>query len=200
MRLSARKLLAFSAQFLVLFLLFLWLYSLILPFYNHLVLGLANSVLGSLTPPMRVEASSDNSWQVYLLPIDRQIFRQRAASLNLMYLNLALLPALLLATPTTVLRRFQLVGLGLSLLIVVHVISVIVLVRATVCTAFYDPRDLNCIALIWVFGAGGQLFGVALWALLSWRLWFPKPLAMTAVTPAPQLQQKKRSATKETRL
>jgi hypothetical protein len=174
MKLNARKLLLFSVQFVVFFLLLLWLYPKILPLYNQFALGLANTVLSGLTPPMRVEAAPDKSWRVHLLS-GRPLFTLEADYLNLIYLNLVLLPALLLATPVCFLQRLKLLSLGLLLLLGVHAASAIAIVHSEVCQ-HYDPSNLGCNWLEEVFATGGQLFSVVLWGLLTWRYWFPKPV------------------------
>ncbi len=114
MRLSVRRLLVFVAQFVVFFAGFLLVYPLLLLIYNSLALGLANTVLASLPSPMSVAAAPDNSWQVYRLPSRRLLFTLEADYLNLIYLNLALLPALLLATPVPYGRRLKPLGVGLQ--------------------------------------------------------------------------------------
>lgn len=172
MRSSTRRLLIFVAQFVGFFAVFLGFYPVLLPLYNQLAPNLANLLLASLKPPMRVAATSDNSWIVYFLA-GHPIFTLEADYLSLIYLNLALLPALLMATPAPWRRRWKLLGWGLLLLVGVHTLSVVALVQAEMCV-HRDPENLACSVVEGVFGTGGQLFAVALWLLLTWRDWFPR--------------------------
>jgi hypothetical protein len=45
------------------------------------------------------------------------------------------------------------------------------LMRAAVCT-IYTPQNFVCFGLLRLFYVSGQLFGAAIWVLLSWRYWF----------------------------
>jgi hypothetical protein len=173
MRLSARKLLGFIMQFLAFFASFLLLYPALLPMYNGLALSLANVVLARSSPPTYIQVSDDNSWVVYRLPGRRPLFTLEGDYLNLIMLNLALLPALLLATPVPFQKRLKLLGWGMILLLGIHALSAITLTHAEICL-HYDPDNLGCNVAEGVFGTGGQLFAVALWVLLTWRSWLPR--------------------------
>jgi hypothetical protein len=182
MRLSARKIAVFSAQFVVLFAGFLLIYPALLPAYNSIALALANAVLSQLPLPMYVRAAPDNSWQIYRLPSQKLYFTLEADYLNLVYLNLALLPALLLATPIPYRQRLKLWGWGMLILVGVHALSVVAIVRSEVCV-HYDPDNLGCNVVEGLFGIGGQLFAVAIWGLLTWRYWFPQRSSYVATKP-----------------
>lgn len=172
MRLTARKLLGFIVQFLAFFAGFLLIYPGLLFLYNGLALSLANTVLAHSSPPIYVQVAPDNSWQVHRLPGKRLFFTVEGDYLSLIYLNLALLPALLLATPVPFQQRMKLLGWGMALLLGVHALSAIALVYAEICV-HYNPNNLGCSLVEGLVGTGGQLFAVALWALLTWRSWFP---------------------------
>jgi len=177
MRLSARKLLVFLAQFVVFFAVFLLLYPVLLPVYNGLALSLANIVLAHASPPMYIQTTADHSWVVYRLSEKRPLFTLEGNYLSLIYLNLALLPALILATPLLLQQRLKLLGWGMALLLGAHALSAIALTHAEICVHF-DPDNVGCNVVEGIFGTGGQLFAVALWGLLTWRYWFPIKTAM----------------------
>lgn len=173
MRLQGRKVLIFAAQFVAFFAGFLLIYPVLLPIYNNTALALANALLVALPSPMSIQAAADNGWQVYRLPNKRLLFTLEAEYLNLIYLNLALLPALLLATPLPYRRRLQLLGWGMLALVGMHALSAIAIVQAEVCV-HYDPDNLGCTIVEGIFGMGGQLFAVTLWGLLTWHYWMPR--------------------------
>ncbi len=170
MRRSARRLLAFIAQFIVFFVGFLLLYPVLLPIYNGLALSLANVVLAHSSLPLYIQVTADHSWVVYRLPEKRPLFTLEGAYLSLIYLNLALLPALVLATPGPFQQRLKLLGWGMALLLGVHALSAIALTRAEICV-HYDPDNIGCNVVEGIFGTGGQLFAVAIWVTLTWRYW-----------------------------
>ncbi|MCS7197291.1 MAG: hypothetical protein NZ930_01170 [Candidatus Bipolaricaulota bacterium] len=172
MRLSARRLVVFGAQFLIFFVAFLLFYPVLLPIYNGLALSLANVVLAHYSPPLYVQTTADHSWMIYRLPEKRPLFTLEGSYLSLIYLNLALLPALILATPLPSQQRLKLLGWGMAALLGVHALSAIALTRAEICV-HYDPGNMGCNVVEGIFGTGGQLFAVALWAVLTWRVWLP---------------------------
>lgn len=184
MRLRARKLLLFIAQFFIFFAAFLLIYPILLPIYNGLALSLANIALTRSSTPLYIQAANDHSWVVYRLPERRPLFTLEGSHLSLIYLNLALLPALILATPVPFQQRLKLLGWGMLVLLGVHALSAITITHAEICV-YHDPDNVGCNVVEGIFGTGGQLFAVALWGLLTWRYWFPKPAAH-APTSAPQ--------------
>lgn len=177
MNFNPRKILLFALQFFLTFLVFLWLYSEVLPAYQRGVLNLANPVLEHLSPPMFIEIDPKEIWDIYLLTPRGErllLFTLGGDYLNLFYFNLAFLPALLLATPLKFSGRLLMLGWGLLLLFAIHVFSTIGYFRAEFC--FYaNPRNFFCNWSASVLGTGGPVFAVALWGLLTWHYWFPKP-------------------------
>lgn len=173
---TRRKGLLFGLQFLPLFLLCLWLYSKALPSYQTAVFGVANAVTERMSPPTRIEAVPDAGWWAYrMTPAgDKERVGGWADFVaHLVFLSLALLPALLLATPAPWLDRIRLLGIGLLLLFCVHVVSIIGLVRETQCLVV-KPGTFHCLWLLRLVYSSGQVFGAVLWALLTWRYWFPR--------------------------
>ncbi len=118
---NIRKILIFGLEFLPLFLAFLWLYLLILPYYQPVVIGTANAVTERMSPPTRIESFGKVKMKSFVFtPQDGNRFMRSwdKTTGHLVFLSLALTPALLLATPTTIRTRFRLLGLGLPLVFV----------------------------------------------------------------------------------
>lgn len=176
-----RDVLAFGLGFLPVFLVLLWLYPHVLPVYERAVLGLANAWLGAGTSPLYVEARPDGALELYSVAGTerRRLTREPFQRPYAVFLSLALLPALLLATPVRVAVRARLMLLGLLLLYALHVVVVIALLRAQLCLAA-DPGSRVCTWVMALTVTSGQTGAVTLWALLSWRYWMP------ATTPVPE--------------
>lgn len=133
-------------------------------------------VLRSLDADRRIEASSHGDR--WLLFVERDWLSLPGPTydtpdLESLFLSLALLPALLLATPVAWLRRLAILVAGMIALWIVHVASVFVLAGSRPCP--YPNWDRLC---FWLYGnvaLGGQLFAVAIWAALTWSYWLGLP-------------------------
>lgn len=170
-----RKILLFGAQFLPLFAVFLWVYPHALPLYQRAVVGLADVAVHRLDPPMRMELTEDGGWRYFRIAPDGTesfYFYRPGKNLNLTLLSLALLPALLLATPVGFRRRLWMLGLGLLLLLVLHVLAALGLVVSIRCLVS-TPDSAVCKWLKTVINTHGQLMSVVIWGLLSWDVWLP---------------------------
>jgi len=172
---SFRKVFLFGLQFLPFFAVFLWLYPKVVPGYQWVVVKFANTVLDSLNPSMSIHINEQGGWDFTLAGPAGRGFDAGIGNLTLAYLNLALLPALLLATPVKWRQRLRMLGWGGLLLFVLHGLAAVVIVRVTLCL-HYDRENVFCKSLLVLFATGGQVFGVALWALLTWRYWLPLPV------------------------
>ncbi len=173
-----RRILRFALHFALAFPVCLALYPLVLPAYQSLVIGGANLLLPAFAPLLQVELLPDGGWHVWRSPGGGAagsrdfLYGMRPGALALIYLNLALVPALLAATPVAPARRLRLVALGLALLVAFHVLAVTGLVRTWWCLA-QAPEHLGCRSLRGSLKVSGQLFGVVQWALLTWSVWLP---------------------------
>ena len=177
MKPELRRPLVFGLHFLVLFPICLWLYPEILPAYQQLVVGAANLVLQAFSPVLHVDVLDDGGWHTFLRATGAEpafVYGMRPGALALIYLNLALVPALLGATPGPPLGRLRRVGWGLLLLVVFHVVAVTGLVRTWWCL-HEDPGHFLCHGFRSALKVSGQLFGVVQWALLTWSVWLPRP-------------------------
>lgn len=96
-----------------------------------------------------------------------------------MFLNLALLPALLLATPVGWCRRLRLAGIGLAGLVAVHAFTLVALIRVYLCLQS-SPGNFLCLAMLRGSYASGQIFAAVLWAALTWRFWLPPAAGLGA--------------------
>jgi hypothetical protein len=175
MRFDRTKLLRFVAWFVPLFVVLLALYPFIVPFYEPLVLGAANTVMARMDPPTEMGISRWGAWQGF--NVERGYRRAfvtwgRGAS-YLHFLSLALLPALLLATPAPWRVRFTLLVLAIPLLFAAHTLAVIGLTRTHYCFVV-EPKNVSCRIVYRIVSSSGQLFGATLWAVLTFRYWFAR--------------------------
>lgn len=176
MRFPANRPLRFALQFLPLFALFLWLYTMVLPYYQPAVLGVANTITSKLSPPTRIEIDPSGGWRSYVTESpgeERRLQGWTGFVTHLIYLGLLFLPPLLLATPAPIATRLRLLVLGLALLYVVHVLSIVGLIRGTYCLSA-SPGDSFCMWLVRLVYVSGQVTGAGLWAALTWRYWVPE--------------------------
>lgn len=182
-----RDALAFGLTFLPVFLVLFWLYPRILPAYERAVLHLVNPWLGAGTPPLFVEAQRDGALEVYVgAATERQPLTTGPYRPDAVFVSLALLPALLLATPVRLAVRARLMLLAVPLLYAVHVVVLVALLRAKLCLAL-EPEHLTCTWTLVLTLTSGQTGAVALWALLSWRHWLPAgAIASMATAPEPE--------------
>jgi hypothetical protein len=104
--------------------------------------------------------------------LDRIVYRWNDSLPHLVLLTLALVPALTLASPTSWRNRLRITGIGLVLVFVGHVVVMAGLTRAMWCLV-ESPGDFVCLTLLRMLYVSGQLSGVAIWSLLTWRYWFP---------------------------
>jgi len=189
MSLKSREVAWFGLVFLPLFLALVLLYPIVSPPYQDAVMLVANGALHHFSPYTHVEVETlggerssyfrrtitfyferDQEWQVDWNPLQ----------IHLIFLSLALLPALIGATPIPLRKRFRILGLGLGLLFVAHVITVIALSRCYVC--LYDsPDSFSCTLLRRFLNMSGQLFPVILWGFLAWPHLFPRPRPVARV-------------------
>jgi len=180
-----RKLLIFILQFIPLFLLFFVLYLVVLPVYEPILLSTANSVTKRMSPATGIESRRSGEWEGYSFSLEqgRQVLRGWTRSTtHLVLLSLALLPALLLSTPAPYLTRLRLLAIGVPLVFLSHVVWVIILTRGVMCLR-ETPGTFYCLWALRAAYASGQFTAAALWALLTWRYWFPDMLATRVAPP-----------------
>lgn len=170
-----RKILLFIVQFIPIFALSLWLYPRVLPAVQWVVVPAVDIGLHQLDPPMRMELTDDGGWQTYQINPDGSEFRywyRPGLYLNLMFLGVALLPALLLATPVKLTDRLRLTGIGIVLLVLLYIPAGYMLVLSVRCLV-NDPGSALCMWTKTTANIYGQLISIAVWALLSWHVWVP---------------------------
>ena len=63
-------------------------------------------------------------------------------------------------------------GLALVLLGIIHFLTVVGLVRTYLCMEL-NPGSFVCSWLRMNLAMGSEFFGIAVWALLTWRCWLP---------------------------
>jgi len=180
-----RKLLIFVLQFVPMFLLSFVLYFVVLPVYGPIVLSTANFVTERMNPSTEIERLESGVWMGYSFTPEqgrRGLRGWTPSTVHLMLLSLALLPALLLATPAPYLTRLRLLAIGVPLVFLSHVAWAIVLSRAVLCLR-QAPGTFYCLWALRATYASGQFTAAALWVLLTWRYWFPDMLAAN-VAPA----------------
>jgi len=172
-----RRILLFTLQFVPLFVVSLWLYPRILPLYQAMVVPMVNVGLQRFDPPMRMELMEDGGWRTFQQHADGSetfYWSRPGKYLNLTYLGLALLPALLLATPVAALRRLSLLGIGMLLMLMLYVFAALGLVWSVRCL-YQTPGNNICMTIKTVVNVYGQLISLVLWGLLTWDVWLPRP-------------------------
>lgn len=165
----------FGLTFLPLLLVSLFVYPRVLPAYQGVVLGSANHLLAMLSPVAVIRTEPDGCWAINAShPEIGQTWsiQMDSPKLNLLvFLSLAVLPALLAATPVRTVKRLRLVGYGLVLLFILHVLSVSGSAYAMGCFCS-DPNRPLCRNMLGVLTSGGLGFAVAIWGTLAWDSWF----------------------------
>lgn len=164
----------------ILLLPFLLLYSFLLPGYRAMVLGASGALLRTISPAMRLELQADGTWLVsvpafrgrtaWAFLLDSQEFGQEVA-----FLGLAILPALVLATPVSLARRFRLLLVALGTLFAVNVMSVAILVLVISVRCYGREADRTCSLIAGSLSTWSHVTTFGLWGLLTWRYWFGGP-------------------------
>lgn len=173
----SRRVLVFCATCVPLFAVSLVLYPQVLGLWQPAAIGAANAVTRQLSPPTwLVEEEGEAGW--------RGMMRDRAGAersfsswagfvRHFLFLGLAFVPALLLATPAPLHVRLELLALGLLLLFGTEVLSLVGLMRGKLCLV-ESPGRFTCLWLLRIVYASGQILGLAVWALLAWSFFFPE--------------------------
>ncbi len=118
------------------------------------------------------------------------IVRKNLGSLN----EFGLLLALFLAIPVIPLsQRVRRLLLALGIQILLHIVALVLLIW--IAYEFYFGINKQSFAywLLNLLMAGNLIFPILIWALLTFRYWFPKPTARTTA-PAPQSHRKPKEA------
>lgn len=198
MRLSARKLLGFGAKLLAVLIIFAIVWHYFAPTYNFVV----TAVAVTLAPLTGVSEAKIAEVRADLIKLDLYFRLPPNLRVKIEYeyegyfhANLGLILALFAATSS--LRSFRilrLIFIALSFMIAFHVLFL--LVSSTI----VDPcvrGALPCLGQPWyrwldrLMAVSKNLFPVLLWALLTFRYWFPKPAAPAAPpSPPPQRHPK----------
>jgi hypothetical protein len=163
----------FTLTFLVLIPATLWCYTKVLPSYQATVAAGANGVLSLVGSTRTISPHEEGGWTSDAAPRRRLVTGPPdygSQQLESLFLSLAILPALILATPLPWGRRLALLGIGTATLWAVHVAAVIALVQTESCN--HDSAVCHLIrSNVYI---GGQLFALALWALLTWEFWLQR--------------------------
>ena len=170
-----RKLLIFALQFFPLFALFMALYLWVLPYYQPVVMGTANVVTKRLNPPTHLEGDGTGQIKSFVFTPQRGRKFMRSwgnTSGHLVFLSLALTPALLLATPAPWKTRFRLLGLGLPLVFLGHVLALIAMSRG-IYGLRQAPGTFHWLWILRMAYSSGQIVTATVTVLLTWRYWVP---------------------------
>lgn len=170
---SPRTARQFILLFIPLFAVMAFLYFWIIPVYEPVVLDAASWVQSKMDPPTAVGTDKWGRWKAFLTSggYRRSLDVTWAVSVkHLHYLSIILLPSLVLATPIPWRKRFKLLAISLPLIFVAHVVAITGIVRMYYCLTI-DPGDKLCMIGARICNTSGQLFGAALWALLTFRYW-----------------------------
>jgi hypothetical protein len=153
-------------------------YLVVLPGWQSAVVRSTDMVLHHLSPPMRLTVNEAGYWNAFRLdPGGGETFfwGRPPENLHLFFIGLAILPALVLATPVRLLDRARLALIGLALLFVCQVLAAVALTHAQ-----YHLRMLDAESVFWdyvktIANAFGQLISIVLWVVLTWHAWLREP-------------------------
>jgi hypothetical protein len=179
--------LRFGIVFVPLALLFGWAHQADLFGYDERVRATANTVLERMAPLTVIESDDDGLWRFALVNVFGVPEGFLRVPVQYRFLGIAILPALLLATPTGVPRwtgaphsfreraqhgtmqlalRLLLAAVGVLLLWVVDTASTVGWIHAANCARFH-PREFFCPSAMWSLTRAGAIYPVILWGLLS---------------------------------
>jgi len=147
----------------------LGLYAALIQPYESAVVRVANLGLARLSRPFLLEVDPGGALAMYALTSDgaRRLSTPRPHGV---FLSLALVPTLLLATPAPLRDRLRWLLVSAPLVFASHVVAVLVLYRAHLVLRD-DPGSLPYEVLFGLAVRSGQLVTLALWALFTWRFW-----------------------------
>jgi len=169
MRPARRDAIRFVLVALPLLVVCLGLYAALIQPYESAVVRVTNLGLARLSRPYLLEVDPDGVLSMYAVTSDgaRKLTTPRPHGV---FLSLALIPTLLLATPAPLRERLRWLLVALPLLFASHVAAVLVMYRAHLALRD-DPGSLPYEVLFGLAVRSGQLIAVALWAFLTWRFW-----------------------------
>jgi hypothetical protein len=172
MRVARRDALRFAILAVPLLAVSLALYAAGIHGYESIVVRAANLWLASLSRPFLLEVDDAGALSLYA------IVPEGARSFGLprphgIYLSLALVPALLLATPAPWRSRMRWLLIALPIVFLSHVLALLLLYHAHL--ALRGGAGMPYTVLFGLASRSGQLVAVALWALSTWRFWFRAP-------------------------
>lgn len=91
-----------------------------------------------------------------------------------LHYGLVLVIALILATPRLkLLRRFAFIAIALGAIFSIHTVSIVLFAR-NILSGAYAPLEQNPLIILFAI-VGSDLFPVLIWAVLSFKYFFPKP-------------------------
>ena len=185
MKLDARAVLFFVLLFIPLFAICLMLYPFAMKVYQPTTLSVANEIMEHMDPPTRMQLNRRGGWRAIVVEAGypMKFTDWWPWQMHLHYLSLALVPALILATPAPWSTRFRLLAIAIPILFVVHSLTIVGICRSQYC-AMLDPYNFGCRWVRRVVNTSGQLFGAGLWVVLTWRYWVGKKRVPKGETPA----------------
>ena len=171
-----RKILIFGLEFVPLFLVCMWLYLMVMPVYQPVAIGAANVVTERMSPSSRIEPTATLRIKSFTFTPEmgeRFLRSWGRTSVHLVFLSLALVPALLLATPAPILTRFRLLCVGLPLVFAGHVLALIVMTRG-IFALNQAPGTFYWLWAVRIAYTSGQVVSAMVVVLLTWRYWVPR--------------------------
>ena len=176
---NLRKILVFGLEFAPLFLACMWLYLLVLPYYQPVAMGAANVVTERMSPPTHLKGDGKGRMESFVYTPEEGTRFMKAwdhTTGHLVFLSLALVPALLLATPAPIRTRFRLLGVGLPLVLVGHVLALIAMTRG-IYALRQAPGTFHWLWILRIAYTSGQVVAATVAVLLTWRYWVPRSSA-----------------------
>ena len=172
---TVRVVLSFGLRLVPLFALFVWLYPWLAPTYTSWVLVAVNAGYRAWAVPLAVRPESDGLTAYVLHPDGTSQLLVTDHTPENVLLSLILLPTLLLATPIAWRRRMLLLLAGVTLLYIVHAVSLGIFFHELLQLRREQAGPFSNWLLACIL-TSGQTGALALWALLTGGCWFPGAL------------------------
>lgn len=145
------------------------------PAYGNIVLGIAQVFLEVASPLMHVQPEPDGGWHVmvsqsasnpsWAFIMGNDLFSRRAL------ISLVLVPALILTTPARLKERTRLLLVAIPLVLIIDAVSMAAVFYVTGISCYGNIKGSSCRQLAGLLAPWGQVTGVSIWALLTWRRW-----------------------------
>lgn len=193
------RLRGFAIRGALLLVLFLAAYPFLLPPYRAAVLAVSRAALQGLTPRVNFAVQDDGTWAAAVGSVWNRgswsfFLESPELGQEIAFSGLALLPALLLATPAGMRERLRLLGTGLGALFVVHVVSVMGVLYFFALACYKNETARACVLAPSSLSFCSHIGTFGVWGLMTWKYWFDASPAPNGVKPVRVKPERRRPA------